>query len=122
MILVDTSIWIDYLHKSEQALVELLLADEVCIHPLVIEEVALGSIARRDDFLATLEGLESVEAVSHDGVLTLVTEHELWGKGLSAVDAQLLGSAFRSGGAVRLWTRDKRLKAAADELGVGYVP
>jgi predicted nucleic acid-binding protein len=122
MILVDTSVWIDHLHRSDRMLVDLLLADEVCIHPLVIEEVALGSIARRDDVLATLAGLQSVAAVSHDRVLSVVTEHELWGKGLSAVDAHLLGSVLRSEDGVRLWTRDKKLAAAAEELGVGYAP
>ena len=120
MILVDTSVWIDYLHKSDQVLVELLLADEVCIHPLVIEEIALGSIARRDDVLATLDGLEPVDVLSHEAALNLVAERELWGKGLNVVDAHLLGSTLRSGGEVQLWTRDKRLATAADELGISY--
>jgi len=120
VILVDTSVWIDYLHKSDQVLVELLLADEVCIHPLVIEEIALGSIARRDDVLATLDGLEPVDVLSHEAALNLVAERELWGKGLNVVDAHLLGSTLRSGGEVQLWTRDKRLATAADELGISY--
>ena len=120
MILVDTSVWIDYLHKSDQGLVDLLLADEICIHPLVIEEIALGSLARRDEVLATLAGLDSVGVLSHADALSLVSEHQLWGRGMTAVDAHLLGSVLRSDGDVQLWTRDKRLKDASEELGVAY--
>ena len=57
MILVDTSIWLDHLHASELKLVELLGVDQVGCHSLVVEEMALGSIARRDvlpDLLANL--------------------------------------------------------------------
>lgn len=52
--------------------------------------------------------------------MTLISERELWGRGLSAVDAQLLGSAMRATGGARLWTKDKRLKAAAEDLDVAY--
>ncbi len=45
MILVDTSVWIDHLHSADPHLVELPNRDEVGCHPLVIEEIALGSIA-----------------------------------------------------------------------------
>ena len=120
MILVDTSVWIDHLHHRDPELVDLLLADEICIHPLVVEEIALGSIARRSDVLATFEGLESVDVASHQDVMTLVSERELWGKGLSAVDAHLLVSAVLSVAEVHLWSRDKRLMRAAKELGVAY--
>jgi predicted nucleic acid-binding protein len=122
VILVDTSVWIDYLHKSDDSLVGLLLADEVCTHPLVIEEIALGSIARRADFLATLDGLERVNPISHDKALDVIAEHKLWGEGLSAVDAHLLGAALGSSGGVQVWTRDKRLAKAAKDLGVAYAP
>lgn len=117
MILVDTSIWIDHLHRAEPALVRLLEADEVCCHPAVIEELALGSIARRTEVIALLASLRQLPAVQHDEVLSLIDSRRLWGSGLSAVDVRLLASALVSPG-VRLWTRDKRLQAAAAELDV----
>lgn len=45
MILVDTSVWIDHLHRSVADLVSALAADEVGSHPSVVEELALGSLA-----------------------------------------------------------------------------
>ena len=90
MILVDTSVWIDHLHKVEPRLVEQLERDEVACHPLVIEELALGSLADRAAILRLLGDLAAMPMVSHVEVRTLVESHELWGRGLSAVDAHLL--------------------------------
>lgn len=120
MILVDSSVWIDHLHSSEPSLVTLLENDQVGCHPAVIEELALGSIRQRDRILGLLENLQGFPVLTHAEVMTLVDGRQLWGRGLSAVDAHLLGSVVLVGGA-RLWTRDKRLLAACRNGGVGYV-
>lgn len=120
MILVDTSIWIDHLHAPEPSLVDLLRDDQVGCHRAVIEELALGSIKQRARVLALLENLQGFPALTHDEVMALVNGHQLWGRGLSAVDIHLLGSVMLVGGA-RLWTRDKRLLAACRASGAAYV-
>jgi hypothetical protein len=117
MILVDTSVWIDHLHSAEPALVELLGRDEVGCHPLVIEELALRSIKQRGDVLELLGHLGVFPDLTHDEVLNLVEKRRLWGQGLSAVDAHLLGSVSLVPGA-KLWTRDKRLVAVSRNVGV----
>lgn len=117
MILVDTAVWIDHLHDAESRLVEQLQLDGVGCHPLVIEELALGSIARRKTVLDLLGNLWQFPAARHDEILHLVERRRLWGRGLSAVDAHLLASVSVVAGA-RLWTRDKRLKIASREVGV----
>ncbi len=119
MILVDTSIWIDHLHASEPHLVELLGRDEACSHPMVVEELALGSLARREETLELLGNLPALPILSHAELLIFVAANRLWGRGLSPVDVHLLGSTRLAGGAA-LWTRDKRLHAAALELGVAH--
>lgn len=43
------------------------------------------------------------------------------GRGLGFVDVHLLGAVLRQPGA-RLWTRDRRLRAVAEELGVAHSP
>jgi hypothetical protein len=117
MILVDTSIWIDHLHAAEPRLINLLADDEIGCHPLVIEELALGSIRRRDDMLDLLSNLYQFPTATHAEVLHLVERRRLWGQGLSAIDVHLLGAvALVRGG--RLWTRDKRLKAACEDCGI----
>ncbi|MDR1152449.1 MAG: hypothetical protein LBK72_08255 [Bifidobacteriaceae bacterium] len=46
----------------------------------------------------------------------VIDRWRLWGKGLSAIDIHLLGSALLGGHV--LWTKDKRLAGEADELAV----
>ncbi|MEI4270656.1 PIN domain-containing protein [Klenkia sp. LSe6-5] len=116
MILVDTSVWIDHLHAPEPTLVRALLEDEVGQHPLVLEELAMGRSAQRDDVLTGLGLLRSFPRLDHDEVLLFVADQRLWGRGLSTVDAHLLGSLRLVPGS-RLWTRDKRMLRAAVDLG-----
>jgi predicted nucleic acid-binding protein len=116
VILVDTSIWIDHLRAAESRLAGLLADDEVGCHPLVIEELALGSIKQRDVVLELLANLYQFPVMTHAEVLHLVQSRRLWGRGLSAVDVRLLGSVMVVDGA-RLWTRDERLRAVCAEVG-----
>ena len=116
-ILVDTNIWIDHLRKTEPVLVDLLERDQVCVHQSVITELALGNLKDRSVFLKALERLMIVRNVDDHGVRHLVEERRLWGRGLSAVDVGLLASVVVTPG-VSLWTRDKRLRQAARDVGV----
>ena len=48
-------------------------------------------------------------------MLAVIERHELFGSGIGYVDAQLL-AATRLTGDAWLWTRDRRLRAAAERL------
>jgi predicted nucleic acid-binding protein len=117
MILVDTSIWIDHFHVSESRLVELLRVDQVGCHPLVLEELALGSIAQRDVVLDLLANLYQFPTVDHHEILQLTDRRRLWGRGLSAVDVHLMAAVALVGGAL-LWTRVRRMRTACSDVGV----
>jgi len=117
MILVDTSVWIDHLHRTETGLVALLEEAEVCIHPMIIEELALGSLRDRDVVLSLLSDLPSVPVADHDEVLQFTEAQVLYGTGLSLVDVHLL-AGLRLGTTVTLRTRDRKLRFAAKRLGV----
>ncbi|OZB79802.1 MAG: VapC toxin family PIN domain ribonuclease [Microbacterium sp. 14-71-5] len=121
MILVDTSIWIDHLHRADPRLTALLEQDECAVHEDVIEELALGSIARRQAVLSLLGNLHRLPRLTHEELLTLVERHGLQSRGLSAVDVHLLGSVLISPGAA-LWTRDKRLLVACQDVGAATFP
>lgn len=116
MLLVDSSVWIDHLHAAEPLLVEALHDSAVHQHPMVIGELALGAIANRDSFLPLLAGLPAARVASHTEVMHLVDRHRLYGRGLALVDAHLVASTLLTPG-VRLWTRDRRLQAAANATG-----
>ena len=116
-ILVDTNIWIDHLRKTEPVLVDLLERDQVCVHQSVITELALGNLKDRLVFLKALERLMIVRNVDDHGVRHFVEERRRGGRGLRVVDGALLASAVVTPG-VSLWTRDKRLRQAARDVGV----
>ncbi|MGO4256857.1 type II toxin-antitoxin system VapC family toxin [Marmoricola sp. RAF53] len=120
MILVDSSVWIDHLRSSDSRLVRCLEEDEVGTHPLVIEELALGSFKKRAVVLDYLDGLRAFPRASHAEVRGLIEAHRLWAKGLGAVDVHLLAAVLLQPGA-HFWTRDKRLRSAAAAAGAALV-
>ncbi len=117
MILVDTSVWIDHLRATEPLLVRLLTDVAVCMHPMVVGEVALGSLRNRAEVLASMDRLPPTPIATAGEVRTLVESHVLYGAGLSLVDVHLL-AALRLSMTDKLWTRDRRLRSAAERLRV----
>jgi predicted nucleic acid-binding protein len=116
-VLVDTSVWIDHLHRNDARLTALLETNLVVAHPLVIGELALGSIRNRATVLGLLAQLPRAAVASSDEVLLLVQDRRLYGRGLSLVDAHLLASAL-IGPDTRILTRDRRLAEVCGEAGV----
>jgi predicted nucleic acid-binding protein len=119
VVLVDTSVWINHLHRSNHSLVDALDRSLVAQHPMVIGELALGSLSKREVFLQLLADLPPMPVATHEEVLHFVNQNHLYGQGLSLVDAHLLASVTLSSSA-RIWTEDKRLSTAADQLGIAY--
>jgi len=99
VILVDTAVWIDHFRDGHRQLSELLDRSVVLAHPWVIG----ATIATPAELLALIE------------------HRELHGIGIGYVDAQLLAATMLTDGAT-LWTRDRRLDAAAQQLEVAYTP
>jgi hypothetical protein len=93
----------------------------VCVHPMVLAEIALGSIRHRAQVLALLADLPRAVEADHDEVLGLIDSDRLHGRGIGLVDVHLLAST-RLTAATRPWTRDARLRAAADRARVGWRP
>ncbi|CAA9508937.1 MAG: PIN domain protein [uncultured Sphingomonas sp.] len=123
MILVDTSIWIDHINKgANEQLGYLLDGEGVLTHELIIGEVAMGPLKNRRAQLLLLDDLHRLLPASDHEVRTLVESAGLHGTGLSYVDAHLLAAVRASSPheQVRLWTRDKKLRAQAERLKVAY--
>jgi predicted nucleic acid-binding protein len=112
--LVDTSIWIDHLRKSDAILVRLLADQQILMHPFVIGELALGSLRQRKLVLNELSNLPLAAKASDEEVLVLIERHHLAGSGIGYVGAHLLASASISGSS--LWTRDRHLHQVALSL------
>lgn len=119
MILADTSAWIAHLRYGDAMLINFLREGQVLTHDLVIQELACGEIAHREETLRLLEALPRAPWAAYSEILELLARHRLYGMGLGAVDVNLLAAAklARAG----LSTRDKSLALAARRLGV-FVP
>ena len=117
MILVDTSVWIDHLRKADAKLQKLLENDEVVTHPFVRLELALGSIANRENVLANLALLPQVPIAQADELFRLVELRKLYRRGIGIADLHLAASALLDK-SILIWTRDQRLGDLANELGL----
>lgn len=121
MILVDTSVWVDHLRAKDEGLVALLNKSRVLMHPFILGELACGNLHQWAEVLALLKNLPQVIVASDKEVLFFIERQALMSRGIGYVDAHLLASVILDGSA-RLWTRDKRLQAAAEILGLAYSP
>lgn len=121
MILADTSIWIDHFRSGDPVLAQHLDRGQILIHPWIIGELALGSLQNRTALLTTLADLPIALTASDTEVLGLIERHSLAsigiGIGIGYIDAHLLASTLLTPDAA-LWTRDRRLHAAAQRLGL----
>jgi predicted nucleic acid-binding protein len=120
MILIDTSVWVDHLRKSEPALQGLLLGGAVLVHPLVTGELAMGNLNRREVVLRDLRNQPQAVVARDSEVLQFVAYHSLFGLGIGYIDAHLLASTKMTHGAL-LWTRDRRLRDVAVQLSMAAV-
>lgn len=119
MILVDTSVWVDHLRRGDAQLVELLERGVVAMHPFVVGEISCDSLADRSTVLELLRDLPAAIVADNEEALSFIDRHALHGKGIGFVDVHLLASVALTHGA-KLWTRDKRLSAAAHDLACAH--
>lgn len=119
MILVDSSQRVDHLRRGDAQLVDLLERADVILHPFVVGEMACGSLRDRLSILELLQDLPGAAVAEGEEVLGFVERHHLHGKGIGVVDVHLLASVALTEGA-KLWTRDKRLRLAAQALGCAF--
>lgn len=118
MILVDTSIWANHLHRPIEHLLKAIGDGIVVHHPFVTGELALGNPANRMKMVEMLNALPPTHIVDQGSLIAFVEANAIGGTGIGFVDAHLLASAF--GQKLQLWTLDKRLTAQAERLGLAY--
>jgi predicted nucleic acid-binding protein len=117
LLLVDSGVWIDHLRHADPGLRRAYDDRSLLGHPLVVGEIAMGSLADRRSVLGLLRDLPQAVRAEDAEVLDLVEQRRLFSQGLGFVDAHLLASCLLTPGG-RLWTRDRRLGEAAERLGV----
>lgn len=118
MILADTSVWVDYFRKGDAKLARHLDAGNIAMHPYVLIELMLGHLPNRGENLTYLELLPMTKVANEDEVRRMIAAHSLFRRGIGFVDAHLVASTLITPETF-LWSRDRRLRNVAGELGVG---
>jgi len=113
-ILVDTSVWIDHLHKTDPILVDHLNNSEILTHPFIIGELYLGTIKNKEKFLQELSHFFKITEATHDEVIYFIQKHSLPGTGIGWIDAHLIASAQISN--AKIYTKDKSLKKIVEKI------
>jgi len=119
-VLLDTSVWVDFFRRGPSMTVVDRLLDEgdVVTHPMVVVELACGSPpSPRLRSLRDIEDLQHVSIATLGEARELLEREKLYGRGLGLVDLMLLTSTRITPG-TRLYSLDRRLDAAARQLGV----
>jgi predicted nucleic acid-binding protein len=117
LILADTSVWIDYLRSGSKEMRRRLDQGQIVIHPFIIAELALGSLRERTKTLALLDLLPQVRVARLSELRIMIEARRLYNRGIGLTDAHLIASAFIDSPTL-LWTRDKRLRPIAENLGI----
>jgi predicted nucleic acid-binding protein len=117
LILADTSIWIDHFCSGNKELRKLLNEEQIVIHPSMVAELALGSLKERTKTLALLDVLPQVRVAQLSEVRRMIEARRLYSLGIGLTDAHLIASVFINPPTL-LWTKDRRLRRAAEALGI----
>ena len=117
MILADSSVWIDHLRFGQKEMSKHLNQGHIAVHPFIVAELALGSLRDRVKTLALLDLLPQVRVAQLAEVRLMIETRQLFSRGLGLIDAHLIASVFLDPSTL-LWTRDKRLRKAGEDLGI----
>lgn len=117
MILADTSVWIDHLRSGSKDMRRHLDQGQIVIHPFIVAELALGSLKDRTKTLALLDLLPQIRVARLNELRLTIEARRLYNLGIGLTDAHLIASVLIDSPTL-LWTRDKRLRQAAENLGI----
>ena len=119
VVLADTSVWVNHLRMGDPKLSALLQDANVVCHPYIVGELACGNIKNRGTIIKLLQTLPMIPVITQNEFLYFVDLHKLMGLGIGFVDVHLLASSKLAG--IPIWTEDKSLQNAADQLKLGYI-
>ncbi len=120
LVLIDTSVWIDFLHgeKSTGPVKSLLEENLASTHILIESELRSGSIKDRDAFFYFLSRLPQISVIDYSIVFQLIEKEKLYGKGLSFIDIALYASVKAD--RIKIWTKDRKLSDLCKKDGLLY--
>jgi predicted nucleic acid-binding protein len=122
LIIADTSVWVDHFRGLPTLLeTEPVLLTRRLLHPFVLGELLLGGLPRDGKEWAQLNALSHAPVADPSEVNAFITWAKLTGTGIGYVDTHLLVAAKMVPNG-KVLTRDNKLLAQAERLGVAYQP
>ncbi|TGM10288.1 PIN domain-containing protein [Leptospira selangorensis] len=119
MILVDTSVWIEFFRGNEpyfSELKELIESSEVIVHEVVFGELLQGC-KNKNEVSFILEYWENLNTLTSDGSFLLAGklsfESKHIDKGIGLIDSVLINEVRSK--KLRLWTLDKKILKVLDK-------
>lgn len=119
MIIADTSVWIDFLKKSDPDTVDILSKylkkGEVFAVSAIFGELLQGVKNKREREIIYLIW-DSLPKIDETGLFltagNLSNKHKLYAKGVGLIDCLIMSAAIEND--LALWTLDKKLQEAID--------
>ncbi len=127
MMLIDTSVWISFLRKDDDDLLDLLKSylkkNEVYTVSAVFGELFQGVRNRRERGIlemiwSSLPKIDEQNLFIEAGHLS--NRYKLYAKGVGLIDCYLLAACFEND--LALWTLDKKLQKAFDLVNLQGLP
>jgi predicted nucleic acid-binding protein len=120
-VLVDSSVWIDFLNGDQRTLTlsDMIIENVVVTHDLVEAELRAGFLnTSRDSFFRYFCDLPRLMFSDIPGIFDFIERKQLYGRGLSFIDLTLLIAAIVDQAVI--WTHDKNFKKACLQFGIAY--
>ena len=95
----------------------LLDSGQIIMHPMIVAELGLGSLRRRAETLAELDGLLEVKVAQLSEVRRMIEAHRLYAKGIGLIDAHFVASCLITPG-TKMWTHHTALRGVAQAMGI----
>jgi predicted nucleic acid-binding protein len=117
-VLVDTSVWIEHIKKTDDVLTKLLRDNLVVVHPFVFGELLLGGMPAESEFAQLLDKTKEKFILYPDTIATMINNSDVVGQGIGLIDTYLLHYCKSKG--LKLYTRDGKLATLATRCGCLY--
>ncbi|GLU29000.1 hypothetical protein Brsp01_42330 [Brucella sp. NBRC 12950] len=92
--MADTSIWIDHFRGGDDELIKITGDDLLVCHPMIIGELALGSLRDITSVLDFFNAPREAQVATHDEVMAMIEKHCIFSLGIGYTDAHLLASVL----------------------------
>jgi len=118
VIIIDTNVWVSFFKGDKKAylLKDLIVDNEVILHPYIYGELLLGGITQKT--VSLLESLKTLSITEEQLVYYFIMKNKMQNRGIGWVDVNLLVSALSE--KHLLFTFDANLAAVCREFKCSF--